>query len=377
VPRDADESRPSLRWSEPPPGDPHRDVTGALHDVSNALTVLLGWLAEARTHRDSPERLDRALSIVEGRARKARDLARRAIGAQSTVDDREDALDAVVDDVVEALSVEADRAGVALVVPDRNPGVRIPLAADAIHILTNLVLNALAWAPRGSRVTIEANAEGTSVALLVQDEGPGVPPSEAGRVFGGVTHREGGAGVGLKHARALARAAGGDLEVLGGVARQGARLRLRWPRNSATGPQAPISAPRPALLLGTRVLVVEDDGDVAALLQSALGARGAHVTIARTVDELSQRAAQGYDAALIDLSPIADDIHGAVMALRLGSPDVALVFISGSVVGLPDSLDARQVRWVRKPFEVGEIIAALCETRSVSAAAASGTGNRL
>ena len=83
------------------------------------------------------------------------------------------------------------------------------------------------------------------------------------------------------------------------------------------------------------------------------------------------------DAALIDLSPIADDIHGAVMALRLGSPDVALVFISGSVVGLPDSLDARQVRWVRKPFEVGEIIAALCETRSVSAAAASGTGNRL
>jgi CheY-like chemotaxis protein len=364
-----------MRWSEPPPGDPHRDVTGALHDVSNALTVLLGWLAEARTHLDSPERLDRALSIVEGRARKARDLARRAIGAQSTVDDREDALDAVVDDVVEALSVEADRAGVALVVPHRTPGVRIPLAADAIHILTNLVLNALAWAPRGSRVTIESSAEATSVVLLVQDEGPGVPPSEAGHVFAGMSHREGGAGVGLKHARALARAAGGDLEALGGVPRRGARLRLCWPRLSATGPQAPISAPRPATLVGTRVLIVEDDGDVAALLQSALGARGAQVTVARSVGELSQRATQRYDAALVDLSPIADDIAGAVGALRLGSPDVALVFISGSVVGLPDGLDARQVRWVRKPFEVGEIIAALCETRPVGAPAASGTGN--
>jgi CheY-like chemotaxis protein len=377
VPRDADESRPSIRWSEPPPGDPHRDVTGALHDVSNALTVLLGWLAQARSHRDSPDRLDRALAIVEERARKARDLARRAIGAQSTVDDRDDALDAVIDDVVEALSVEASRADVALVVPGRMTGVRIPLAADATQILTNLLLNALAWAPRGSRITVESHAEATSVSLLVQDEGPGVPVSEAGHVFAGTTRREGGAGVGLKHARALARAAGGDLEVLGAAASQGARMRLRWPLILSTAPRAPVSAPRPAMLMGTRVLVVEDDGDVAALLQSALGARGAQVTVARTVDELSRQATGRYDAALIDLSPIADDIQGAIRALRLGSPDVAVVFMSGSVVGLPDGLDTRQIRWVRKPFEMGEIIAALAESGApAAAAAASGGGER-
>jgi CheY-like chemotaxis protein len=376
VPRDADESRPSLRWSEPPPGDPHRDVTGALHDVSNALTVLLGWLSEARSLRDSRERLDRALAIVEDRARMARDLARRAIGAQSIVDDREDELDAIIDDVVEALSVEAARAGVALVVPGRTTGLRIPLAADATQILTNLLLNALAWAPRGSRVTVESHAEIATVTLLVQDEGPGVPASEASRVFGGMTRREGGAGVGLKHARALALAAGGELDVLGGAPNEGARLRLRWPRIPTAAPRAPDSAPRPATLAGTRILVVEDDGDVSALLQSALGARGAHVTVARTVEELCQRAAQRYDAALIDLSPIADDIQGAVRALRVGSPDVALVFISGSVVGLPDGLDLRQIRWVRKPFELAEVVAALTEPRSVEAAVASGGRDR-
>jgi CheY-like chemotaxis protein len=366
-----------MRWSEPPPGDPHRDVTGALHDVSNALTVLLGWLAEARSHRDSPERLDRALSIVEGRARKARDLARRAIGAQSTVDDRDDALDVVIDDVVEALSVEASRAGVAMVVPGRTPGVRIPLAADATQILTNLLLNALAWAPRGSRITVESSAEAASVSLLVQDEGPGVPVSEVGHVFAGLTRREGGAGVGLKHARALARAAGGDLDVLGSAASQGGtRIRLRWPLISGTTPRAPVSAPRAAALVGARVLVVEDDSDVASLLQTALGARGVQVTVARTVDELSRQAAGRYDAALIDLSPIAEDIQGAVRTLRLGSPDVALVFMSGSVVGLPDGLDTRQIRWVRKPFEMGEIIAALTESRApATAAAASGGGD--
>jgi hypothetical protein len=61
-------------------------VTGALHDVSNALTVLLGWVAEARVGRGSPEQVDRALVIVEERARTARDLARRAIGVPAAVD---------------------------------------------------------------------------------------------------------------------------------------------------------------------------------------------------------------------------------------------------------------------------------------------------
>jgi CheY-like chemotaxis protein len=367
VPRDADETcPPSTRWSEPPPGDPHRDVTGALHDVSNALTVLLGWVAEARTGHGSAEQVDRALAIVESRARSARDLARHAIGAQSTFDDREDALDTVIDDAVEALFVEAHRAEVALVVAVRAQGVRIPLAADASQVLTNLLINALAWAPPGTRVTVESRTEGAGVMLFVQDEGPGVPVGQAGRVFGGATGREGGAGVGLKHARALARAAGGELDLLGGGAMRGARFRLRWPRIAAAVPRAPLSAPRAATLAGTSVLVVEDDRDVADLLESALGARGALVVVARTVEDLRARAVDHHDAALIDLSPIADDVRGAVDALRRGSPHVALVFISGSAVGLPEGLDATRVRWVRKPFEVSEIVAAITEMRSIA-----------
>jgi CheY-like chemotaxis protein len=362
VPRDADELHPE-RWSEPPPSDPHRDVTGALHEVSNALTVLLGWVAEARGGQ-SAEQIGRALAIIEDRARTARDLARRAIGAQSIVDDREDALDHVVDDVIEALFVEAQRAGVALVVAARSPGVYIPLAGDASQILTNLLLNALAWSPRGSRVTIESHADAGSLALFVQDEGPGVPIGQASRVFGGASGREGGAGVGLKHARALARAAGGDLDLLGGAGTGGARFRLLWQRFEAKIPLAPVSSPRPATLAGTRVLVLEDDVDVAALLESALGARGAHVAVARTLDELRSHAVERHDAALIDLSPIARDVRGAVEAIRRGSPDAALVFISGSAVGLPEGLDTRRVRWVRKPFEVGEIVAAITDTRA-------------
>ena len=114
------------------------------------------------------------------------------------------------------------------------------------------------------------------------------------------------------------------------------------------------------------MLVVEDDVDVAALLESALGARGAKVVVARTAEELLLCAKDTHDAALVDLSPIAQDVRGAVAALRKGSPDVALVFISGSAVGLPEGLDSEtgEIRWVRKPFEVAEIVAALTETRA-------------
>ncbi len=363
MPRDADEPLQSGRWSEPPPGDPHRDVTGALHDVSNALTVLLGWVAEARSGL-SPKQLDHALAIVEDRARTARDLARRAIGAQSIVDEREDSLDKVIDDVVEALAVEAQRAGVAFVVPARAPGAYIPLAADASQILTNMLLNAIAWAPRGTKVTVESRVDAGAVSLFVQDEGPGVPSGQVGRVFSGSTGREGGAGVGLKHARALARAAGGELELLPAAPEGGARFRLQWQRFEAKIPHAPVSSPRPATLAGTRVLVLEDDADVAALLESALGARGAHVSVATTIAELRVQALSRHDAALIDLSPIVDDVRGALDTLRRGSPDVALVFISGSAQGLPDGFDGEPVRWVRKPFEVPEIVAAIAATRA-------------
>jgi CheY-like chemotaxis protein len=365
VPRD-DESRPRTRWSEPPPGDPHRDVTGALHDVSNALTVLLGWVAEARATR-SPDQVDRALAIVEERARVARDVARRAIGADASIDDGEEPLDEVVGSVVEALSVEALRAGVTFAVVSRTPGVLVPMPADVSQVLTNVVLNAIAWSPRGSKIMLEAEADGAAVRVLVQDEGPGVPASQAPFVFDGATSREGGAGVGLRHARAVARAAGGELELLSDPRPRGARFRLRWPRIEPTLPRAPLSAPRPAVLAGTRVLVVEDDADVALLLESALGARGATVVIARDAAELAARSTERHDAALVDLSPIADNVMGAVEALRRGSPGVALVFISGSAVGLPEELEGDDIRWVRKPFEVAEIVSALAETRAAAA----------
>ena len=176
--------------------------------------------------------------------------------------------------------------------------------------------------------------------------------------------------MGLKHARAVARAAGGDLELVSDAGSSGACFRLRWPRSSRRSPGAPVSSPRPAVLAGTRVLVVEDDVDVAMLLESALGARGADVVVARTAAELAERAGEtGTTPRSSTCRPSPTTSRAPSRCSAEGRPSVAIVFISGSSARLPDEVEEEGVRWVRKPFEVGEIVAALTTTRDAPNAA--------
>jgi signal transduction histidine kinase len=67
--------------------------------------------------------------------------------------------------------------------------------------------------------------------LVVADNGPGVPPERADRVFdpfyqidGSPTRAHGGVGVGLAIARRVARGLGGDLTVAGGATVEGTYL---------------------------------------------------------------------------------------------------------------------------------------------------------
>ena len=115
------------------------------------------------------------------------------------------------------------------------------------------------------------------------------------------------------------------------------------------------------------MLLVEDDAHVTQLLETALDcARRDRSTIARSATRARLGAAAGepHDAVLIDLSPIAADPDSAIEALRAHSPLATLVVISGSALELPEPLQTGQVRFVRKPFEVGEIVAALAPGRA-------------
>jgi CheY-like chemotaxis protein len=340
---------------------PERDLAGALHEVSNALTVVLGWLECAQEEMASSDVARRAVDIAMSHAKLGRRLARRAIGDDTDVLADEADLETLVRDVCTGVEREALRRRIALTVSG-DPSSRAKLVKGApglFQVMTNLLLNAIAMSPEGSTVTVEARTHGDEAHLAVIDSGPGVPASRRSAIFeGGRSSRSGGAGVGLRHAYALATSHGGMLSL--GESARGARFEASWPLVALRPPMARISSMPGMSLEGVRILLLEDDDAVIGLLSTALSLRGASVLAARNPSELqTAMERQKFDAALLDLSPIATDVGGALARVRAHSPGAKMVLISGSAAEVPAAAHELMAAWVRKPFEVGEILAVL------------------
>lgn len=373
--------RPAGEPPSPDEIDPTHELAAALHEVSNALTVVLGWADAARSAADEGT-LKTALDIVTARAAHARDIARRAIGAAAP-EPVPSPVTAIADDAVRGLAVEAKRAQVIIDV-QIDPVARsleVGAGPSLLQVLTNLLLNAIAFSPKGSVVRLHVSVgAGDLLRLLVEDEGPGIAPEIRERIFqGGVSSRRGGAGIGLRHSAELAERAGGELRL--GHAARGTRFELTWPLADEDGSARPSAAPqsveRPAAarpsIDGARILVVEDDDAVIELLELALEARGASVVSVKARADLPRVLSSGrFDAALLDMSPLLGDVDGAVAELRRANPHARLVVMSGSV---PQTNIGGAAMWVRKPFEVREIVDALGASSGSSCPAASGSSS--
>jgi signal transduction histidine kinase len=83
----------------------------------------------------------------------------------------------------------------------------VPLPLGLLEtVLRNLIANALEAG--ASMIEVFARPDGT---ICVRDDGPGVPPVKAARIFGVYSGKFGGAGLGLTLCREIVRRRGGDL----------------------------------------------------------------------------------------------------------------------------------------------------------------------
>jgi signal transduction histidine kinase len=85
-----------------------------------------------------------------------------------------------------------------------------------VQALLHMLTNGFQASTAGSTVRLELVREGQDAVALVSDEGPGVPPEQAERIFELLeTTRleQQGSGIGLAAARAIARRHGGELEL--------------------------------------------------------------------------------------------------------------------------------------------------------------------
>lgn len=95
----------------------------------------------------------------------------------------------------------------------------LPLASvDPVRVrevVTNLLANALRYAPHGSAVEVHAQVEGTGVSIAVSDRGPGMTAAETARVFDRFykDRKSAGSGLGLAIAKGLVEAHGGTIAV--------------------------------------------------------------------------------------------------------------------------------------------------------------------
>ena len=161
------------------------DLEGALAEVDRLTRLVNGLLALARAERRAHERTIQDVGAL---------VLERADAWRAAAAERDVALDA-----------------------DAPRGLDAELAPDALEqVLDNLVANALAVAPSGSRVTLAAARDGDTISLTVTDAGPGMAAEDRARAFDrfwrGREERP-GSGLGLAIVKSLVEADEGSVRL--------------------------------------------------------------------------------------------------------------------------------------------------------------------
>jgi PAS domain S-box-containing protein len=364
-------------------------LAGVAHELNNPLAIVMGRAslleekvaaspggealeADARRIREAAERCGRIVRTFLNMARQ-KPPERHAVA---------------LNDIVQAA---ADMLGYTL----RSHGVRVKLElapampvvqADADQlgqVVLNLMVNAqqaMAGMPEGQReltlaTGVEAPRAGQPrreprVWLRVADTGPGVPAEARERLFEPffTTKAAGfGTGLGLSVSRSIVREHGGELmlEVSDTRAEPGASFRLSLPiSGEAPAPSAPVPLDTAAGDLQARVLVVDDEAEIADLMRSVLEGAGYDVATAESgAVALELLAEARFDAIVSDVRM--PDIDGAALWRTVHErwPSLArrMLFVTGDTL----SLQARQVLETSgcpsldKPFANPDLLAAV------------------
>ncbi|MBU6246404.1 MAG: response regulator [Xanthomonadaceae bacterium] len=212
----------------------------------------------------------------------------------------------LLDDVARLVGGQAQAKGIEFrldVAPDLPPR----LVGDMLRIeqiLLNLATNAVKFTGQG-RVTLSGQRASTGVVFSVSDTGPGIPEASQSRLFGRFEQAEGpqrraGSGLGLAICRELVTLMGGSIELESRLG-HGSTFRVRLPLPELAPPGTPTPA-APSPLPARRVLLVEDDITVAAVIRGLLQQQGHHVVhVPHGLAALTALEDHGHDVLLLDL----------------------------------------------------------------------------
>jgi signal transduction histidine kinase len=194
------------------------------HELRNALAAVYGW-SEMLVRKKDPATVPRAAFEVLDSAQYAITLINDLLDLSRLDEDRLKPVIRRVEAVsmahhaVRRVTPAAQLKQVAVHLKPRPPLPNCETDASRVEqILVNLLTNAIKHAPEGSSVKVSIATVNARVEYRVEDEGPGVPPSDVERIFDIYVTKAGeeaqGLGLGLPLSRRLARLLGGELHAV-------------------------------------------------------------------------------------------------------------------------------------------------------------------
>lgn len=272
------------------------------HELRTPLAAIMLWGGFLRSGNYSPQEHARAVdAISESAGAQSRviddllDLSRLMTGKLLLSPDSvaiEDVARAIVD-VVRPTARSKDITLVIEAAP--NLGRAILDAARLRQVLCNLLSNAIKFTPKGGTVTLSLHNRDGFLEAEIADTGEGIDPDFFPHLFErfrqadmGKTRQHGGLGIGLALCRQLVELQGGVISAHSDGRGQGAtfKVKLPWvaPRLVNGGPAFSRNHTRDgrSRLRGVTVLLVEDDSNTLAAMESTLHRAGATVLAVRS-----------------------------------------------------------------------------------------------
>jgi signal transduction histidine kinase/DNA-binding response OmpR family regulator len=231
------------------------------------------------------------------------------------------------------------------------------------EVLQNLITNAIHHASQDGRVVVStqrlARPDGDAVKVCVQDDGVGIPPDELHLVFDRYRHGGKGTGLGLAICKEFVELHGGEIWAES-PPDKGCIFVFTLPlaQEAARNPRPQLAA-QPAEEQ-PRVLVVEDEPEIAAVLSEVLRSKY-RVEVARDGAEgLAKARAQRPDLVVMDVFLPKLDGLDAALALKSSSDTahipVILLSAHQGVAEKVRALNLGAVDYMSKPFNAVELL---------------------
>ena len=346
-------------------------AAGAAHEINNPLAIISGR-AQMMLHKETDAEKARALGLIVDQCTRASKIlsdlmrfARPALPKKEPV-----SLNAVVYEVLSIFEERYRSHGIEL---NHELAASLPKIlldrGQMQQVLVNLLINAehAITSPGIVTVTTSITPSGNMVTVAVSDTGCGIPRERLKTVFEPffTTKEEGkGTGLGLSLAHSIVAAHEGTIGVKSTV-NKGTTFTVSLPvtedlkeETKPDRPQSAVSASTHAA--GKRVLVVDDEEHVRAVISEALSEAGYEVEQAANGHIALEIARQTHvDLITLDIRMPRMDGMSVLRALRDQGPKRPVIVVTGlaSEEEIETAKELGVFTCIRKPFEVTQLLA--------------------